>query len=85
MAESPFKDPLDIATALQELASFLRSAGFPEAGALVAKAAQSAATQIDRVQAKIELRRMNQHQARGDQSADIIALDPLLVQTTRKP
>jgi hypothetical protein len=62
MAESPFRDPIDIATALHELASFLRSAGFPEAGALVAKAAQSAATQVERVHGKIELLRMNQNQ-----------------------
>jgi len=55
MGESPYKDPLDIAEGLRELARFLKSAGFPQAGILVRLAARTAEAQIAQAQAKARL------------------------------
>ena len=77
MGDSPHKDPLDIATGLHELSRFLKSAGFPQAAALVELASQSAAMQIERVRAKTEGRiKAKRAQTRSGRSADVIALGP---------
>jgi hypothetical protein len=54
MVESPYKEPMDIARGLQELATFIRSCGFPQAAQLIDAAAVSARKQITPIMKRID-------------------------------
>ena len=69
MAENPCVEPITIASGLEDLAEFLRSAGFCEAASLVDLAALSASDEIFHARAVVERLHRGMHPRRRNGKA----------------